>query len=126
MSAASSAPTVGQPLPRAHDAHADSEKLEWILAEHGHGPEWARVLSVASDSSELVWSAIAESVLDAPVSSIRDLSPFGLGCEVRVVLTLNERTSPILTAWHYRQAGDAPRLITAYPTSYTGSHASRP
>jgi hypothetical protein len=115
MSAASSAPSVGQPLPRADDAYAASEKLEWILAEHGHGPEWARVLCVAGDDSERLWSAIAQAVLDAPVSSIRDLSPFGVGCEVRVVLTLNARTAPVLTAWHYRRAGDAPRLITAYP-----------
>jgi hypothetical protein len=37
-------------------------------------------------------------------------------CEVRIVLTLNARLTPVVTAWHYDKAVSAPRLITAYPT----------
>lgn len=33
MSAATPAPAVGRPLPRASDAHMTSEKLKWILAD---------------------------------------------------------------------------------------------
>ena len=76
-----------------------------------------RVFHVARADSMYVWSAIARAVLDARISSIRDLSPFGVGCEVRVVITLNARRSPVVTAWHYENADDARRLITAYPTS---------
>ena len=115
MSTSSQEPIVGESLPRVNDACATSEKLEWMLSEHGHGSEWSHVLWVCSDDAGLVWSAIARAVLDAPVSSIRDLSPFGVGCEVLVILTLNARTARVVTAWHYGSVGDAPRLITAYP-----------
>lgn len=101
---------------RAEDAYTTPEKLEWILAEHGHGREWTRVLCLGEGDGGQLWSAIARAVLDAPVSSIRDLRPFGVGCEVCVFLTLNARTAPVLTAWHYENAGAAPRLVTAYPT----------
>lgn len=116
MSAAHAAPIVGEPLPRAGDAYTAPEKLKWILAEDGHGREWRRVLSIASDDSERLWRAIVTGVLRAPVSAIRDLGPFGVGCEVRVLLTLNARSVSVITAWHYERAGDPPRLITAYPT----------
>jgi len=51
------------------------EKLDWILAEHEHGPEWLRVFR------------------------IRDAD------------------AKVTTSWHYADAGEAPRLVTAYPTS---------
>jgi hypothetical protein len=116
MSAAISVPVIGEPLPRAEDAYAAREKLEWILAEHGHGREWTRVLKIRLDDAGPLWRGIAQAVLDAPVSAIRDFSPFGVGCEVRIVLTLNARLTPVVTAWHYDKAVSAPRLITAYPT----------
>ncbi|HEV2998850.1 MAG TPA: hypothetical protein VGX16_07060 [Solirubrobacteraceae bacterium] len=116
MSSTIPTPIIGWPLPRAGDAYADPEKLEWVLAERGHGREWARVLRVGRDDAGRLWGAIAWAVLDAPVSAIRDLSPFGVGCEVRAVITLNARTARVLTAWHYESAGDAPRLLSAYPT----------
>ncbi len=109
-------PAIGLPLPRAADARAAPKKLAWLLAEHGPGREWARVLRVPDHDSARLWGAIARALIDAPVSSIRDLSPFGIVCEVRLVLTLNARTSPVLTAWHYANPGDPPRLVTAYPT----------
>jgi len=31
-------------------------------------------------------------------------------------LTLGTRTATVTTSWHYAAAGDAPRLVTAYPT----------
>ncbi len=39
-------PKMGQPLPRAHDAYATAKWRDWILAAHGHGPEWARVFDI--------------------------------------------------------------------------------
>lgn len=69
MSATTPTITIGQPLPRAAEAHSAPEKLTWILAEHGHGREWARVMRIRSDDAERLWSAIAQAILDAPVSS---------------------------------------------------------
>jgi hypothetical protein len=62
-------PKIGQPLPRAADAYATAEKWRGgILAEHGHGPEWARVFNVGPDDSERIWSAISEATWSAPGS----------------------------------------------------------
>ena len=43
-------------------------------------------------------------------------APHGVGCQVRVALTLTDRTARVLTIWHYASMTDAPRLVTAYPT----------
>jgi hypothetical protein len=116
MSRAAYTPTVGEPLPRVADAYAAPEKLDWMLATHGHGLEWARVFRVAPDDAEYVWHTIAQAVIGVPISSIRDVSPYGVICEVRVELTVDTRRAPVLTAWHYALRNDAPRLVTAFPT----------
>lgn len=67
MPAPAPLPTVGHPLPRAADAHMTPEKLKWILADHGHGREWARVFRIEDEDAERLWSAIAQAVLDAPI-----------------------------------------------------------
>ncbi len=117
MSETSPTPSIGRPLPRASDAYTTPEKIAWILAAHGHGPEWTRVLRIDEDDTERLWTTIYEATLSAPISAIRDLHPFGVACELRLLLTLDARTTPALTAWHYESPGDAPRLITAYPTT---------
>lgn len=110
-------PEVGQPLPRAHRAHAATEKWRgWILAAHGHGPEWARVFDVEPDDSGQIWQAIAAAVLGAPVSTVRDRRPHGVVCGVDLELTINDRTAQVATAWHYVDEQAAPRLVTAYPS----------
>lgn len=113
-------PKIGQALPRAHDVYATADKWRgWILATHGHGPEWARVFDVGSDDSEQIWQAIAAAVLDAPVSTVRDRAPYGVVCGVEVELTINDRTARVATAWHYIDEEAAPRLVTAYPSPLT-------
>ena len=63
-------PDIGQPLWRASDAHGSVEKWHgWILAAHGHGPEWERVFGLEPNDSDQLWEAIARAVLDAPVST---------------------------------------------------------
>lgn len=109
-------PTVGHPLPRADKAYATPEKWAgWILADRGHGGEWARVFMVRPSDSEQLWQAIADAVLDAPVSAVRKVA-VGVTCEVRLELTVEERTAAVLSAWHYADTEDAPRLVTAFPT----------
>jgi hypothetical protein len=110
------APTIGQPLPRAAEAYSNPEKWErWILAECGHGREWARVFHVELIDTERVWRAIADAVLHAPISSVRELD-VGVSCKVQISLTINARTSAVRSAWHYTDAEAAPRLVTAFPT----------
>jgi hypothetical protein len=110
-------PEIGQPLPRADEAHAPKEKWHgWIVAAHGHGPEWTRVFDVGPDDSEELWHAIAAAVLDAPVSTVRERAPHGVVCGVAVELTINDRSSLVATAWHYAEVGSPSRLVTAYPT----------
>jgi hypothetical protein len=93
-----------------------SEKLKWILADHGHGREWARVFRIGDEDTERLWNAIAQAALDAPIFRIIDRGKYGIVCGVAFPLTLNERTATVTTSWHYAAAGDVPRLITAYPT----------
>jgi len=66
----SDSPEVGGVLPRATEVFAAPEKWDqWILAERGHGWEWAKVFRVGTTDAERIWSAIAEAVLDAPISA---------------------------------------------------------
>jgi hypothetical protein len=108
-------PRVGEPLSQAAAAYAAPEKLAWILSDEGHGQEWARVLHIGEDDTRRFWGAIAHTVIDAPISAIRDVSPYGANYEVPVTLALESRTAATLTIWHYDGTRDAPRLVTAYP-----------
>jgi hypothetical protein len=91
------------------------EKLSWILAEQGHGREWARVFHIERDGAEMLWNAIEQAVLGASVFRVIDRGWHGIVCGVTLQLTLNGRTATVTTSWHYATAGDAPRLVTAYP-----------
>lgn len=93
-----------------------AQKLNWILAEHGHGREWARVFHIGDDAAESLWDAIALAVLEAPVFRVIDRGERGVVCGVALRLTLNGRTATVTTSWHYAAPGEAPRLVTAYPT----------
>src|ERR1051325_11847621 len=36
--------------------------VDWILADDGHGPEWAKVLHVEADEWELAWMTLKEAM----------------------------------------------------------------
>ncbi|MGA2454299.1 MAG: DUF6883 domain-containing protein [Solirubrobacteraceae bacterium] len=93
------------------------EKLKWILADAGHGREWAHVFRIGDEDAERLWNAIAQAALDAQVFRVIDRGNHGTACGVAFPLTLNGRTATVTTSWHHPAAGDAPRLVTAYPTS---------
>jgi hypothetical protein len=63
-----------------------------------------------------IWAAIAAAVVRAPVSVVRDRAPYGVVRGVGVTLTINDRTAPVATAWHYADADAAPALVTACPS----------
>jgi hypothetical protein len=108
-------PQVGEPLPRAPDAYAEPTKLAWILSAEGHGREWARVLHIGEHDTRRFWNGILQCALDAPICKVNDRRPHGVGCAIETVLTVGARTAKARIAWHYKNAGDAPRLVTAYP-----------
>jgi hypothetical protein len=108
-------PTIGHPLPRARDAYAESIKWAWILGPHGHGPHWRRVFAIDEPHVERLWTAIAAATISSPVARLRP-GPWGVGCDIRPILTFNDRTARVLIAWHYAEPDAAPRLVTAYPT----------
>ncbi len=109
-------PKTGEVLPGAADAWCESSKRDgWILAPHGHGPEWAKILHVGLDDVDAIWRAIGSAVVLEPVSDTLDRGEHGLNCRVDVELTIGERSAPIRTAWHYADAESAPRLVSAYP-----------
>jgi hypothetical protein len=56
-------------------------------------------------------------VLDADVTEMRTVEAGGISCRVPVTITIKERSRPVRTVWHYAHAGDAPRLVTAFPTT---------
>jgi hypothetical protein len=41
----------------------------------------------------------------------------GRTSEVRMQLTLNNRTANVIAVWHYDYVDSAPRLVSAYPTT---------
>jgi hypothetical protein len=110
------APEVGRPLPRAEDAWSAPEKwTDWILAERGHLHDWRRVFGEVT--SEMIWEALATGVPTARVVSTRPGRKAGLDCRVDLVLTLNQRTATVRSIWHYAHDDNAPKLVTAFPTT---------
>jgi hypothetical protein len=110
-------PEVGKLLPRAAEGYSEPEKWDWILAERGHGQEWARVFRIEKKDAQPLWDAIARAVLTAPVYRVIDRGRHGVVCGVEATLTLNARTATVAISWHYAYPNSPPRLITAYPRS---------
>jgi hypothetical protein len=111
-------PTIGEPLPRATAAQVGPEKWRyWILAERGHGPEWAKVFHVDLKDAEKIWAAIANALPHAPIRTIVDHGKDGVVCGVDLELDIRARRATVSTAWHYEQSDAPPRLVTAYPRS---------
>ncbi|MGE5282120.1 MAG: hypothetical protein ACM3N0_07340 [Chloroflexota bacterium] len=50
------------------------------------------------------------------IEEVRDRSPYGVICGIRVDLTIGSRRAGALISWHYALAIASPRLVTAYPT----------
>jgi hypothetical protein len=74
-------PRIGQPMRRAGDADAAADNRRgWILAAHAHGEDSARVFDAGPDDTERIWAVIATTVLNAPVSVVRDRAPHGVVC----------------------------------------------
>lgn len=109
------APQIGGRLPRADHVYVVDDKWEYVLSNRGHGREWRRVFRVEPSQSTALWAAFAELAASSLVTDVRPTA-VGIRCEMHAELTFNGRTAMVMLGWWYDQDGDAPRLVTAYPT----------
>lgn len=117
-------PIIGEPLPNATEAFGIREKLAAYCLNADHeidGPKaqgFRRILGIDLADLDYLADALREGARSAPITSVRDNTPFGLLCEVRIpVVGLGEhrdRVALVTTSWELRHAGDPPRLVTAY------------
>lgn len=54
----------------------------------------------------------------APITEIHGIG-IAVSYGVLINVTINRRSAPVLTAWHYADKTAAPRLVTTYPKLYT-------
>jgi hypothetical protein len=118
------APTIGESLPRAAGAFGVEDKLfaYCLNPDHELGVAKARgfheILDITSADIDYLAGELLAGVLDAPITSVRDNTPYGVLCEVRIsVRGLREhhdRVVEVTTSWELRDEHSSPRLVTAY------------
>jgi len=117
-------PIIGEPLPNAAEAFGIREKLVAYCLNADHeigGPKaqgFRRILGIDLADLDYLADALSEGARSAPITSVRDNTPFGLLCEVRIAVAgfgeHRDRVALVTTSWELRHAGEAPRLVTAY------------
>jgi filamentous hemagglutinin len=117
-------PIIGERLPSADKAFGIVEKLTayCLNLDHEIGAHKARMFQrlLGIDAADVAYLAdvLQRGVRNAPITDIRDNTPFGLLCEVRIPVAglrdRQDRAFDIVTSWELRHAKDAPRLVTAY------------
>jgi hypothetical protein len=115
---------IGERLPSSGEAFGIAEKLTAYCLNLDHevgGPKargFQRLLGIGAADVAYLADVLQRNVLNAPITDIRDNTPFGLLCEVRIpVAGLRDRQGrvfDVVTSWELRHAKDAPRLVTAY------------
>lgn len=117
-------PTLGDRLPHATEAYGIKEKLQAYCLNLDHevgGPKaqgFQRILGIDQRDLEYLAGALRRGVLHAPVTDVRDNSPFGVLCEVRIPIAgrreHHARVMAVTTSWEIREPDALPRLVTAY------------
>jgi uncharacterized protein DUF6883 len=115
---------IGDLLPFAGEAFGIIEKLTAYCLNLDHevgchkARTFQRLLGIGPADAAYLADVLQRNVLNAPITDVRDNTPFGMLCEVRIpVAGLRDRRNRIfdvVTAWELRHAKDAPRLVTAY------------
>jgi len=115
---------VGARLPRADEAIGINEKLAAYCLNLDHdvgGPKargFQRVLGIEIEDVGYLADALRAGVRDARISAVRDNAPYGVLCEVRLVVAglrhRRDRVATVITSWELLNALDRPRLVTAY------------
>lgn len=115
---------IGSPLPCAHDAHGVESKLRAysLNPEHAIGAHKARVfqraLGIGLEDVQHLAEQLLAGIRNAAISEVRDNAPYGVLCEVVVVVQgiggAAGKAASVTTSWEYRSPEDAPRLVSAY------------
>jgi hypothetical protein len=119
------AATAGELLPRVDDAFGLRYKLATYSLDITHdsgGPKargFERILGITIEAIDYLEAQIMARLRDAPISEVRDRSPYGISCVVEIPIRgiggKANRVVNVRTVWIIRIPGDAPRLVTAYP-----------
>jgi hypothetical protein len=117
-------PTTGERLPHASEAFGIREKLAAYCLNTDHpigGPKaqgFRRILGIDASEIEYLETALRIAILDAPITAVRENSPHGVLCEIRLpVAGLGrhlDRVATVTTSWELRTSDAPPRLVTAY------------
>jgi hypothetical protein len=109
-------PSPGDPLPGIERGFV--EELKWqayIVGPSGHGLDWTRAFGVELRGDDELFGFILAACQSATVLDVRDRDPYGFTCGAEIELTINQRTRPVRTSWHYYDESSPPRLVSAYP-----------
>jgi hypothetical protein len=105
-------------VPGAERAVIEGRKLaEWVLAERGHGGDWARAFALAPEDAGLLEEALRAHVADNPPAAVLD-NPAAPGARTYRVygpVELAGRRAFVLSVWEVLAPDAPPRLVTAYP-----------
>ena len=107
-------------VPGAERALGEEAKLTgWVLAERGHGPDFARALGVGSEDRDLLRAALLAHVREHPPEAGRPGHPLA-GPAARLwsvsgPLEVRGRRTEVMSVWEVPGPGGRPRLVTAYP-----------
>lgn len=117
-------PRPGDRLPHAADARNVRDKLSTYSLDRTNrlgGPKangFERILGITSEDIAYLEGAVQTGILLAPISSIRDNSPWGINCVVMIPIRgrgkKNKRVIDVRTVWRLVAPGASPRLVNAY------------
>ncbi len=120
----STAPTVGELLPRATQTLGVRYKLETYSLDITNevGAPKARgfelILGITLEAIDYLETQIMTRVLDTPVCEVRENPPWGVNCVVDMPIpgigAKADRIATVRTAWIISTPGAPPRLVSAY------------
>jgi hypothetical protein len=105
-------------VPGAEDALMDERKLTgWVLAAHGHGPDWERALGLGIEDAAGLAKALRAHVREhaARPTASAATGPAARKYRVYGPLEVGGRQAWAVSVWVVAEPGTSPRLITAYP-----------
>lgn len=105
-------------VPGAEGAVIEERKLTgWVLAEHGHGGDWARAFGVGPEDVGLLGPALEAHLRTHPPAAVlvNPAGPEARTYRVYGPLELAGRRAFVLSVWEVLATGAPPRLVTAYP-----------
>lgn len=98
-------------------------KLLRYSLDQGHEEGWSKargfavILGITIENVDYLETEIRTEILNTPVASVRDNSPYGVNCvvefPVRGVGGYERRVARLRTVWELADAGSRPRLVSA-------------